>query len=462
MKHTSSLILAVIIAAMALFGLYACGGESPTMTPTPPTTSPAPPTSTSESAANTGAGSGRPATADEVSAIRAASLAASDSSSYHFVATIQPSDIVTQPVNLEGDYVAPYIAYFKGAMGDQKIEQIVVNDHIFVKDAGGSWAEAPVTQTSSSDPTRAFRAATLATSSNPVLDITFLRAGVKTYTNEGTESMDGVTVTKFGFKLDMVQMMDELNIPGSAAASPVTLGGGNVWVDTSAKQLHKIDLQLDLGPLMGLLAQAQASSSSGGNITPGGSVSTPAPRMAVNVSLAISKQNDPSISIPLTDEMKQIAQATPAAIATFEAQSTPSSSGQVITGNIGERLMAGGVALTVNKVERTEQGNLPPGDGNEYVIVTVTVENEGPGELALSSLLSFALVDGAGTEEQFSAGVKYTAMFDAVTDGKPIAVGQKVTGEIGYEVEKGKKDLTLTLKPDLLSSDSSFAVAIDR
>ena len=53
-------------------------------------------------------------------------------------------------------------------------------------------------------------------------------------------------------------------------------------------------------------------------------------------------------------------------------------------------------------------------------------------------------------------------MFDTVTGGKPIAAGQKVTGELGYEVKQGDKDLTLKFTPDFLSSDSYINVKIDQ
>jgi hypothetical protein len=497
-KQTKAIIMTIVIMAIALVGLYACGGDAPTATPVPPTATAVPPSPTAAPATPTTAaapatsttsgsalatattssgggsnGSGN-ASADEVAAIQEALTSAKDLKSYHFLADVKPSEIVTQPVNVEGDYVAPNTAYFKGTIGDKNVEQIVVGDHIFVKDASGSWVEQQKPVVDSSDPIQAFNAGNIVTSANPLDGIDSIFTGVKSYTKEGTETMDGAQVTKFGFKLDIADMMGGGSMPEGVTLSSTDLGGGDLWVDTNTKLLHKINLQLNLGPLMELLSQAFGSIS--GTPTPGGAAPTPFPQMAVNLALTISKHNDPSITIPLTDEMKQIASATatPEAFPTTEEvptvggdatpaeAATPSGSDQVVPGKIGDTLTIGDVAFTVNDVQRSSDGNLAPSDGNEYVLINVTVQNNGTEDLTLSGLLSFALVDSTGADQQYAIGAKYNNMFDTVTAGKAIAAGQKVTGELGYEVKKGATDLTLKLMPNLLSDTTYFAVAIDK
>jgi hypothetical protein len=53
-------------------------------------------------------------------------------------------------------------------------------------------------------------------------------------------------------------------------------------------------------------------------------------------------------------------------------------------------------------------------------------------------------------------------MFDSVTGGNAIKAGTKVTGQLGYEVKQGNKDLTLKFIPDILNTDSYITVKIDR
>jgi hypothetical protein len=472
-KQTKAIVLTLVIMALSLFGLYACGGETPTATPVPPSPTPVPPSPTPQAA--------KDATSDEIATIKEALANASELKSYHFTMDVAPSDFITQPVKAEGDYVAPNTTYIKGTMGGRNIEQIVVGDKIFEKGSNGQWTEKQKEDTSS-DPLSSFNPDEIASGGNPVEGIGSLFEQVKTYKNEGTETMNGVQVTKYSFKLDLSEMMGSEPMPSGVNLSSMDLGGGAIWIDTSAKNLHKIDLNLNLGPIMELLVQAF----SGLMGTPGPGTPTPAatpfPQMAVNLIMTISKHNDPSISIPLTAEMKQAqSEPTPEAfptvedfpteeVATPEEASTPeafptfpSLGGlkETVTGGIGEPLTLGETTLTVDDVQRTTDGNLPPDAGNEYMMITVTVENNSSADLTLSGLLSFALTDSTGKDQSFAIGAKYTNMFDSVSNGT-IKAGDKVTGELGYEVKQGTKDLKLKFTPNILNNEANIIVTIDK
>src|SRR5205823_5816641 len=138
-KQTKAMVLTLVIMVLALFGLYACGGETPTATPVPPTATAVPPTATTAPAtpttaaaaptdtavtaavatattSSTSGNGGNNASADDIAAIQAALASAKDLTSYHFIAQAPATDVITQPVNLEGDYVAPNTAYFKGTI----------------------------------------------------------------------------------------------------------------------------------------------------------------------------------------------------------------------------------------------------------------------------------------------------------------------------------------------------------
>jgi len=497
-KQTKAIILTLVIMALSLVGLYACGGESPTATPIPPTVTPVPPTPTTAPAtpttaaaavatattASTSGGtsgtsgtgsSGGNASSDDLALIQSAVAGTDSLQSYHFIIDVAPSDYITQPVHAEGDYVSPSTTYIKGTIGSQAIEEVVIGDHVFQKDASGNWTET--TQQANSSSSALFDPQSIASGGNPLAGISGMFTDVKNFKNEGTDTVNGTSVNKYSFNLDIAEMMaasgTDVSSLGVDTSTLGSLGGGTLYIDPQAKNLHKLDVQINLGPLMQLMTLAFASL--GGTPTPGGPGATPIPQLPIHLSMTISKHNSDTLPITLTDEMKQAQQgaletptteevATPAEQPTTATSGSGSSGGtpQVVTGNIGEPITLGDTVLTVNSVNRTTDGNLPPSDGNEYAMLNVTVENKGTEDLTLSGLLSFGLTNSSGADQSFAIGAKYNNMFDTVTNGKPIAAGQKVTGELGYEVKQGDKDLTLKFTPDFLSSDSYVNVKIDQ
>jgi len=451
--------------ALSLFGLYACGGDTATPTPIPPTATPVPPTPTPQAA--------KDATSSEVSLIQETLANTGSLQSYHFTMDVAPSDFITQPIKAEGDYVAPDTTYIKGTMGGQNIEEIVVGGKVFEKGADGKWTEKQPADTSNSDPTQMFNPDAIASSGNPLQGLGSLFESIKTYKNEGTETMDGKQVTKYSFKLDLAEMAGGQPMPEGLNLSSTDLGSGAVWIDPTAKNLHKLQIQLNLGPLMEMLTQAFSGML--GTPTPGGPQPTPFPQMAVNLSMTVSKHNDPSIKIPLTDEMKQAQSeptpeafptmeevATPEEAATPEGEATAGTSGQEVTGKIGEAVTAGDVVLTINDVKRSSTGTLPPSSGNEYLILDTTVENKGTQEVPMASLLNFKLVDSSGNELSTAFGADFTNQFDKAVSAGMINPGSKVTGELAYEVKQGDKDLTLRFVPNILDDKTVVVVKIDQ
>jgi hypothetical protein len=406
--------------------------------------------------------------------------------SYHFVIDIAQSEYITQPVHAEGDYVSPNTTYIKGTIGSQAVEEVVIGDHVFQKDASGNWTE---TQKQSSGSSGAmFDPQSLASGGNPLSGMSSMFSAVKTFNSQGTDTVNGTSVNKYSFNLDLAEMAaaqgQDLSSLGPEISKLGSLGNGTLYIDPQAKNLQKLDLTVNFGTIMQLMALAFASF--GGTPTPGGPAATPIPALPINISMTISKQNSDTLPIQLTDAMKQ-AQQSAAETPTAEMASTPgematpaeqpttstsgsggstgsatSTSGQVVTGKIGQPLTLGDTVLTVNSVNRTTDGNLAPSAGDEYAMLNVTVENKGTQDLTLSGLLSFSLTDSAGADQSYAIGAKYSNMFDTATGGSGIKAGQKVTGELGYEVKQGNKDLTLKFTPDILNSDSYITVKIDQ
>jgi LppX/LprAFG-like lipoprotein len=305
LKHVSLLVL----LSMLLGLLAACGGETPTNTPVPPppTNTPAPPTNTpvppptnttapaaaatgTPAAGNSGTGSGSEASPADLALITEALTATQQLKSYHF--TLKASgDIITQTLNLEGDYVAPDKAYAKGTVGDESVEQLATGNKIYRKDASGKWVETPESVASGG---AANPAESVVQEANVVGSLsTFTNAGAN-YRNVGTETLDGVSTTHFAGTIEAGKMQGAEGL--GALGNVPSLGTVNVWIDPQTKYIHKLDMNLDLSTFMEAINGI--SEALQGTPTPGGPTATAVPSLKFAVNLTVSKPNDPSITVP--------------------------------------------------------------------------------------------------------------------------------------------------------------------
>lgn len=108
------------------------------------------------------------------------------------------------------------------------------------------------------------------------------------------------------------------------------------------------------------------------------------------------------------------------------------------------------VDITVDYVEHLRGGgSFTPKDGNEYVVVYITLENIGS-EIERYSILNFAL--------QNSTGVRLHEAFSDI-DRKTnigvgeLAIGDKLTGTVTFEAPIGDTELGLVYTPDWSLSD---------
>jgi hypothetical protein len=108
---------------------------------------------------------------------------------------------------------------------------------------------------------------------------------------------------------------------------------------------------------------------------------------------------------------------------------------------LGEKAVFDDKSITVTDVQRNyDTGNQfsQPESGKEFVIVTVTITNDGDGTLDYNTF-NFKLQD--------SNGVQQSEAFSALSEGKlnsgSLAAGGKVTGKLAYEVPKDDAGLKL-------------------
>jgi len=113
--------------------------------------------------------------------------------------------------------------------------------------------------------------------------------------------------------------------------------------------------------------------------------------------------------------------------------------------SIGEKVEYKGVHYTLVDVkEHTGNEYLKPSDGMVYLNCEFLIENESDEDVSISSMLSFeAYADDYDVDQSFSAVIG-----DKGLDGT-IAVGKKMQGSIGYEVNKDWESIEIHFEPDL-------------
>ena len=464
MKQIKAMGLGLVILLLALMGLTACGGEAPaTPTPLPPTATPVPPTATTAPTSSSGTGQitgGKEAADSDVEMLQDSVRETGDLKSYHYTMDVDATDN-EQTANVQGDYVAPNKGYVKGTLGGQTMEQLISGNNVFVKDASGKWVEREE-PTASSDPMKIVDPSTFASDANPVEGLNSLLEASTNWRDLGDDTVNGKKVRHFAFSLDAAKMMGDSSgdLAKQAGGELPSLGGGQIWVDPQTKYMHRISVQLDFAFLIKMLADAMTAAF-GGTPTPGGPTPTALPASDFEITMNISKHNDPSITVPDAPEVSSPSEPT----TTTESVTIPTVGSNTSVGggttttevlNVGETGDIDGLKVTLHSLRRTTKGALSNADeGKEYVILKLTFENTTAEEKVVSSWLQFVVKDDAGTEYKTDllSDVKSTP------DGTVPASG-KLEGESGFQIPTSAKGLVFEFTP--LLSDSKLQFKLDK
>lgn len=131
-------------------------------------------------------------------------------------------------------------------------------------------------------------------------------------------------------------------------------------------------------------------------------------------------------------------------------QSTPKAD-EKTSYKVGEAVDIDGRKLTVTEVQRNfDTGNqfAQPESGNEFVVVTVAIENNGDQQLNYNTF-DFKVQDSNGVQQNESI----MALSEGKLNSGSLAAGGKVTGKLAYEVPAGDAGLKLLFtNPSLFSS----------
>lgn len=220
-----------------------------------------------------------PATAAQIALISQALTGTAGLKSFHYTQVIAGSTF-SQPWNIEGDYVAPDQEYSKGQLNGAQGEFLRIGTRSYQKDAGGHWAAWNVPGATSQTPQQL-----LSSFSGGLVAI----AAFADFQDTGAlETLDSVATEHFAGTISIGKM------PGvgeqiAAMKGLPPAGTIDVWIDPQTKTLHKVQLRLDTGPAMVAAAALTA---------PGAPTLVPLPPYVFKVDMTVTRQNDPSISVP--------------------------------------------------------------------------------------------------------------------------------------------------------------------
>jgi len=126
---------------------------------------------------------------------------------------------------------------------------------------------------------------------------------------------------------------------------------------------------------------------------------------------------------------------------------------------IGQAHASGNLEFVVNGIRMDSgSGFLAPDTGNTYLLVDVSVTNNGSEAESISSMLLFAFRDSLGFSYSSSMGA--TSAGRGSLDGDVMA-GRTLRGELGVEVPIDTTGLELIVSPDLFRTTSVFVVSLD-
>ncbi|MFL5733116.1 MAG: LppX_LprAFG lipoprotein [Chloroflexia bacterium] len=257
----------VVLGALALTGLYACGGETPPATPVPPTATPAPPPPTDTAvlpsptmaAANSGSsGSTTGASGPAVDLVKQSTQAMNDIKTVHLSMTIGSNVGTGTTITAEGDAERPGKSRLTMQSPMGSIDTINIDKDVYMRLAGQTtYMQSP----GGANPADSFGSVT-----DPASLAGFTQI-MESANVVGDEKVDGADTTHISFTYDQDKAMAMLSAAsGTPAPTEVASLGkakGDMWIDKSTHFIRRFKFTTAL-PAAGGMGAAP-----GTNSTPG-------------------------------------------------------------------------------------------------------------------------------------------------------------------------------------------------
>jgi uncharacterized cupredoxin-like copper-binding protein len=124
---------------------------------------------------------------------------------------------------------------------------------------------------------------------------------------------------------------------------------------------------------------------------------------------------------------------------------------------IGQSVKLGKYQFTVHGTRKTQGDTISkPKQGQKFLLIYATVENQGQKTEPVSSVVLFALTDSTGKEYERVITTEAQGSLDTNLDP-----GKQLKGEIAFEVPQDAKDLLLILRGDLVEPNLQAQVKLN-
>jgi hypothetical protein len=122
---------------------------------------------------------------------------------------------------------------------------------------------------------------------------------------------------------------------------------------------------------------------------------------------------------------------------------------------LGDVIEVGDLTLTINEVTYPtgDSFNLPK-EGNQFIVIDLTIENKGSEAKSVSTMLQMGLKDATG--QLYDIDISATMASGGSTPDGEIAPGEKLRGQIGFQVPEGVSGLVFVLDLEIFDQRKLF------
>ena len=122
---------------------------------------------------------------------------------------------------------------------------------------------------------------------------------------------------------------------------------------------------------------------------------------------------------------------------------------------VGDQIQIGDLILTVNGVDYPAGDEFnKPEQGKKFVVVDVTLDNQGNEAIQISSLLQMSLKDATG--QVYEVDLSASMAGNGSTPDGEIAPGEKLRGQVGFQVPEDAQGLVFVFDADVFGFGKVF------
>jgi hypothetical protein len=125
------------------------------------------------------------------------------------------------------------------------------------------------------------------------------------------------------------------------------------------------------------------------------------------------------------------------------------------TFKVGDVVKIGTLNIIINGVTPPQDSDFAkPSQGNKFLIVDMTLENKGQNADNISTMIQMSLKDASG--QSYKVDFKAMMASGGTSPDGELAPGEKVRGQVGFEIPTNATDLVFVFDADIFGSGKAF------